>query len=175
MPAARRRPILLVVSGLPGSGKSTVASAVVGRWPAVLLSVDPIESAMAEAGLPAGFERGLAAYLVARRVGEEALRAGLDVVIDAVSSVEPARSMWRDLAAATDADLRVVMCAVDDVVLRERLARRDRGLAAGEPSWADVEARRAEWTPWPEPHLALDTAAPVAACVEAVLGSLAGR
>lgn len=151
-------PVLLVFSGLPGTRKCAVATEVVARWPAVLLSVDPIESALARAGIASSFERGLAAYLAAAQVAEDSLRAGLDVVIDAVNSVEPARDLWRDIAAGTGAALRVVVCTVDERTLRTRLATRRHGLASGEPGWADVEARRAEWTEWPEPNLRIDGA-----------------
>ncbi len=169
-----RSVVLLVFSGLPGTGKSTVASEVVARRPAVLLSVDPIESAMARAGIAPSFERGLAAYLAAGQVAEDSLRAGLDVVIDAVNSVEPARALWRGIAARTGASLRVVVCTLDESEQRIRLASRQRSLASGEPEWADVEDRRAEWTEWPEPCLRLDTADDPARSASRVLRHLGG-
>ena len=92
---------LIVLSGLPGTGKSEVADAIGRARRAPVLAVDPIESAILEAGVEASFETGLAAYQVAERVADACLAAGLDVVIDAVNSVEPARDMWRRLAAGT--------------------------------------------------------------------------
>jgi predicted kinase len=161
-------PTLLVISGLPGSGKSTLAAWVVARWPTVTCSVDPIESAMAEAGIDPGFEGGLAAYLVAARIAEATLRAGLDAIVDAVSSVDPARTLWRSVAERSGSTLRVVVCEVDPAIQPTRLASRDRGLTCGEPTLADVEARRAEWSEWPETVLCVDTAAGATACVDAV-------
>ena len=70
--------------------------------------------------------------------------------------------MWRALAAKHGTRLVIVECVVSDQAIHdERLAGRDRGLALPEPAWTDVERRRAEWTPWPEPHLTLDALDPV--------------
>ena len=56
---------IIVLSGLPCSGKSTIAEALAKKlsWP--LFSVDPIEEAILRSGFQRNFETGLAAYLVA--------------------------------------------------------------------------------------------------------------
>jgi len=95
---------------------------------------------------------------------------GIDVVVDAVNPVEPAREGWRELARSTGATLRVVevVCA-DAAEHRRRVEARVSdldGLTA--PTWADVRAR--EYEPWTEPRLTIDTSAgPVAQIVERVL------
>jgi len=153
--------VLIVLSGLPGTGKSAIADGIARARQSPVLSVDPIESAIVRAGLPQTFETGLAAYLIARTLADRNLAAGLDPVIDAVNSVEQAKDWWRELAAKHAVELRIIECVVSDEALhRRRLASRQRGLALGEPTWADVELRRAEWTNWPEPHLILDALDP---------------
>jgi predicted kinase len=165
--------VLIVLSGMPGTGKSAVAEGIGRARGAPVLSVDPIESAILRSGVPRSFETGLAAYVVAEAIADSCLAAGLDVVIDAVNSVEPARSMWRSLAEKHDAPLAIIVCVLDDEAIHAaRLAGRERGLALPEPAWADVRARRAEWTPWPEPHLTLDAMDSVAANVARALEHL---
>jgi adenylate kinase family enzyme len=44
-------PHLIVLSGLPGSGKSTIAELLAKRLRLPIFSVDPIESAIVEAGI----------------------------------------------------------------------------------------------------------------------------
>jgi len=166
--------VLIVVSGLPGTGKSTLAGGIALARRIPLLSVDPMESALVRAGLAPSFETGLAAYLVVEAAADAVLATGIDVVVDAVSSVEPAREMWRRLAEAHGTPLRVITCAIaDEEVARRRLAARERGLALLEPTWDDVRRRAGEWTPWPGPFLALDSLEPAdanLACALAWLG-----
>lgn len=152
--------MLIVVSGLPGSGKSTLADGIGRARRVPVLSVDPIESAILRAGVPRSFETGLAAYLVVEACADAFLGAGLDAVVDAVSSVEVARDAWRRLAATHGTPLRVVVCALDPDAAEGRLAGRSRDLALPEPSREDLAARAAEWAPWPDPHLVLDSLQP---------------
>lgn len=168
--------MLIVLSGLPGTGKSTIADGIARARQTPAFSVDPIESAIVRAGIPATFETGLAAYLIAETMAERNLAAGLDAVIDAVNAVEEARDMWRGLAARHAVELRIIECLVSDGDLhRTRLASRRRGLAFAEPSWDDVERRKGEWTTWPEPHLTLDAADPADANMAKALDYVSAR
>lgn len=63
--------MLLVVSGLPGTGKTAVAREVARRSGAVHLSVDPVEDAMLACGLPRTRATGVAAYEVLRAVAQD--------------------------------------------------------------------------------------------------------
>jgi len=58
---AMDKPYLIVMSGLPGSGKSTIAEGIAQQLRITLLSVDPIESAVIKSGIAKSFETGLAA------------------------------------------------------------------------------------------------------------------
>lgn len=151
--------MLVVMSGLPGTGKSAIADALGYELGAPVLSVDPIEAAIWRCGIAPSFETGVAAYEVAAVLAERQLALGLTAITDSVSSVEVARDMWRRAASRASAVLRIieVICS-DECVHRQRLASRQRAIEGfPEPSWDDVQKRRAEWEPWADDRLVVDT------------------
>ncbi|HEY1389071.1 MAG TPA: AAA family ATPase, partial [Ktedonobacterales bacterium] len=87
-------PHLIVLSGLPGSGKSAIAELLAQRLRLPIFSVDPIESAIVKAGIARSFETGLAAYLVAATLADEQLKLGSSVIIDAVNAEEEGKDVW---------------------------------------------------------------------------------
>jgi predicted kinase len=161
-PRADRPPALVAIVGLPGSGKSTIAELVARRLAAVLVSVDPVESAMVVAGLPPGWETGVAAYEVCRAVAEGNLALGHTVIADSVSDSEPARDTWRRAAAAASRPLVVVeVICPDPVEHRRRVTSRSRGFAGvPDPTWEQVQARAATYQPWTDERLVIDSRRP---------------
>ena len=129
------------MAGLPGTGKSTIAEVLGGRLNATVVSVDPIESAILEAGIDSDQPTGLAAYLVAEKLAEFVLSAGQNVIVDAVNAVEPAREQWVKLAQRESETLRFIEVICSDPELhRQRLEARMHKLPhLTEPAWHAVE------------------------------------
>lgn len=150
---------LIVVSGLPGVGKTSVAAAIASRMRAVHLSIDAVEEALLGCGLPSTRRVGVAAYEAARVMAELNLRLGRLVVVDAVNDSEEARQTWRSAADAVDVELIFVHLVVsDEGAHRRRLVGRRRGFShVSEPTWVDVQRRRVEYDPWNDDHIEIDT------------------
>ncbi len=150
---------VIVISGLPGSGKSTVAESIAKRLLLPLFSVDPIESSIIKSGIARSFETGLAAYFVAETLAKEQLRTGISVIIDAVNPVKEARGMWRNVSTAHNAKLILIECVLDRNLHQQRIENRVRGMySIPEVKWVDVEKQRRGYQPWEEDRLILDTA-----------------
>lgn len=174
-------PQLVVMAGLPGAGKSTIAEVVGNRLALPIVSVDPIESAILSAGIDPDQPTGLAAYLVAETIAESVLIGGAGVIVDAVNAVEPAREQWVRLAARQGVPVKFVevLCS-DEELHRTRLAARDRGLAHfAEPTWHAVEQSMDEWESWTGSSAAvaritLDSVQPLGVNVEQALAFIHG-
>jgi predicted kinase len=155
--------MLIVISGLPGTGKSALADEIGRSLGATVLSVDPIELALLGSGIEQSFATGFAAYRVASTVAEANLALGQTLIVDAVNSVAEAKAWWPVLAERAGVRLVVVECVYSDARLhRSRLEGRDRGLGSfPEPTWTDVERRREEWVPWTVEYLVVDATEPL--------------
>jgi predicted kinase len=169
--------LLVVVSGLPGTGKSAVAGALASRLAAAHLSIDLVEEALLSTGCPPGWTTGVAAYEAVGALAAANLALGHPVVVDAVNESDAARQTWRTAAAASGADLRfVVTVCSDPLEHRRRLEARVRGFEyVDEPTWADVLARSDADEPWVDDHLTVDTVTPLDSVVDGVCTALASQ
>jgi hypothetical protein len=86
------RPLLVVFSGLPGTGKTTLARRLSRERNACYLRVDAVETALARVGTPVG----ASGYAVVHELAVSNLLLGHDVVVDAVNPVPVARAGWRE-------------------------------------------------------------------------------
>ena len=145
---------LIVLGGLPGTGKSTVASALAQKIGAMHLRIDTIEQAMRDVGQTVAGPEG---YLVARDVARENLRLGLSVIVDAVNPIAYTRELWRVVAAEKAVRLvEIELVCGDAAEHRRRVETRSvdiDGLRL--PTWQQVLDR--EYGPWTTATV-LDTA-----------------
>jgi predicted kinase len=152
-------PTLIVLSGLPASGKTVLAESLSRALSIPIFSIDPIEAAMWRAGLDKT-ETGAAAYEVALALADEHLRLRHSVIVDAINPVEAPRAAWRNLAAKHRVTLKIIECVCsDETMYRQRIESRVRSIAGThELTWARLLQRRAEYEAWTDPRLVLDTA-----------------
>jgi predicted kinase len=151
-------PTLIVLSGLPASGKSVLAETLSRALAVPMFSVDTIEAAMERGGL-SKTQCGVTSYEVAEALADEHLRLRHSVVVDAANPVEAPRAAWRKLAAKHRVSLKIIECVCsDEATLRQRIEGRARSVASThEFTWAGLLKRRAEYEPWTDPRLVLDT------------------
>jgi predicted kinase len=148
--------MLVILGGLPGTGKTALARELACQIGAVHLRIDSIEQAIR--GVFGGGSLDDVGYRVAYAVAEDNLRTGRTVIADSVNPIALTRDAWREVAdhipvKAFEIEVR---CS-DSAEHRRRVETRWPDISGvALPSWADVVAR--EYHPWNRDHLVIDTA-----------------
>ena len=159
--------MLVVLSGLPGTGKTSIGKMLAARQSAAYVRVDEIEHVLKQ---QAGFDQevGAAGYVVAFAIASSNLKIGNLVVADSVNPVAESRQGWRDVVRATDGGrlLEVEVICSDEGEHRRRVEGRVSDIAGFTlPSWSSVKSHN--YVLWTEPRLIIDTA--VLSVLDAVL------
>ncbi len=138
------RPVLIVLSGRPGTGKTTIAREVARSLGACYLRVDAAETALARVGI----EVGAGGYAVVHELAVSNLLLGAAVVVDAVNPVAEARASWREAADRAGVRLVNVETVLPDLEEhRRRVEAREADIPGHVvPTWHEVE--RGEWQGW---------------------------
>jgi len=154
-----RPPVLLVVCGLSGTGKSTVAEELGRAWSARVLSTDRVRKELHGAGpterRPAAFEEGIYSagatrwtYAALAQRAEELLRSGHSVIADGTFSQGWQRELLIDAADRSGALRFFLELTASSPQIRERLERRRRDASAeSDADWSIHLAQRARWEP----------------------------
>lgn len=143
---------LVIFSGLPGTGKSTLAHRLAGelRWP--LISIDDVTGEIPEnAGIPFWDSR----VAVLLRVTEVQLALGLNVVVDSVF-MNKDRNHAQQLARKYRARFRPIYVYLsDEEVWKQRVTERYEEMQNPEvASWERIQHQRQHFRMW-EPGTAL--------------------
>lgn len=154
---------LIIFTGLPGTGKSSVAEALARRLQVPIFAKDWLEAVLLQNGFaPAADSRsGYLGYEMLTVLARRQLMFGQSAILDSVAGAESLRARWRSLAAEFNAGWKVIECVcADEELHRARLLSRQRGIPGWhELTWADVERVRGYYVPWQEPRLVLDMSA----------------
>jgi Predicted kinase len=147
--------MLYIFGGLPGTGKSTLSSALAQELRAVHLRVDVVEQAMCDAGIRLEGPEG---YMVCYGLASHNLRLGLDVIADTVNPIEPTRQAWREAAESVRAPyVEIEVICSDKEEHKMRVTTRVSDIPGlQQPTWEEVESRHYE--AWDREHIIIDTA-----------------
>ena len=152
-------PKLLMLAGLPGSGKSTFAREIVARRPFLVLESDRLRKTLVPKPEYTGEEHGRV-FRACHRLIDEFLGQGFPVLLDATNLGQRNRRPVMDIAGKHGAPLAIAVVTAPPELVRQRLAGREAGV---DPcTWSDaglaVYTRMAPaWQPVRGEHFEVDT------------------
>ncbi len=145
---------LIVLSGLPGVGKTTIARELSVVLGAMHVRIDSIEQALRNAGMTV-YDEG---YRVAYAVAEDNLRLGRTVIADCVNPWPLTRNEWHAVANRAPArGMSVELVCSDIEEHKRRVDTRSADIPHHRlPTWSEVMAH--DYRPWDTERLVIDTA-----------------
>lgn len=175
LPPPRPRPALVILCGVPGSGKSTVAHALAGRAAVALVQSDQVRKLLV--AVPQYTTEESARVFGALHVAvERLLRAGISAIVDATNLQEQHRAPLRVIAARCGARWRVVVVTASERSIRQRLRARSAGqreaFDVSDAGEAVYELLRARVEPVRGPHMVIDTEQDMSPAIAALAGWL---
>jgi len=157
LPEPAAEPAVIVVSGLPGTGKTYVCGKLAERLPFVILESDALRKTLFRSPSYSAKESSQlfrAIHLLIERL----LKKGISVILDATNLSERNREYLYSIADRLDVKLVVVRVEAPPEVVRERLATRqlDSG-GKSDADWAVYHKMKSSVQRIRRNHYAVDT------------------
>ena len=136
---------LYIFSGLPATGKTTLAEKLAKFTGDVLLRIDTIEQGLRDLCSINVTGEG---YRLSYRIAEDNLKMGNNVIADSCNPIQLTRSEWEKVANSSGANFEniEIICS-DKNTHRHRSEYRISSIKnLNLPSWEDIESR--EYHPW---------------------------
>jgi uncharacterized protein len=180
----RAKPILVVMMGLVGSGKTTISEALAGRLAAVHISSDVTRKQLA--GIPETEHRfdeagkgiyspefNIRTYESLYTNAKCALMNGDSVILDAAFLRNGERQKAVQIAEEAGADCLVVECRLTPELTHQRLQQRLNEVSASDGRWEIYQKQKGWFEPVqeaaPDRYLLIDTSVPVEENIKRIL------
>ena len=162
---------LLMLAGLPGSGKSTFAREIVSRQPFLVLESDRLRKILVARPQYTAEEHSRV-FRASHRLIDEFLEKGYPVILDATNLGQRNRRPVVAIARKHNAPLAIAVVAAPPDLVMQRLTEREAGMDPSTWSDAGVEiySRMAPaWQPVRHQHFEVDTSRDTAPVLQRVL------
>ncbi len=163
------KPVLLLLCGLPGTGKSFLAHRLAEALPFVIIESDTVRKILfPQPRYTAQESRGV--HRTCHALMAKLLKRGVRVIYDATNLIEYHRELVYRIAERAGARLVVVKTVAKEEVVRERLRGRQEGTAElSGADWRIYRRMASRQEPVSHPHLVIDTSEDLEEAVAKVL------
>ena len=138
IPEPFAKPVFVVVSGLPGSGKSYFCRQLAQRFPLLILETDRLRKALAPRPSYSAQESARL-FEACHLLIEGFLKKGIPLVLDATNLVERHREILYHISEKAGAKLILVQVDAPPEVVLQRLDGRSQGSDPSDNSEADIK------------------------------------
>lgn len=162
------RPILILICGLTGTGKTTIANALSAETGMKVISSDIVRKELARIQPSEHrFERfgeGIyteefteKTYLEMFKLGEGFLKKGASVILDATFQKSRYRQEAMELAKKLGAEFHIIECTASDDIVRQRLDKRAKQeRVASDGTWEIYEKQKKGYEEIKESHITIN-------------------
>jgi predicted kinase len=150
---------LIIFSGPPGVGKSTLSYKLAQQMKLPILTKDQIERSLENSSIV----NPNAAYDLLLDQAKLILQNNSSVILDAVFGKQAIREQTSKVARDSNSELDIIVCSCSDVTLwRKRIDDRPEVVDGWTPAnWDEVQRVQSYFEKWTTPHLELDAVQPI--------------
>jgi len=164
-------PAFIVVSGLPGTGKSYFCSKLAERLPVVILESDALRKTLFPTPAYSAPESAHLFQAIHHLI-ERLLRKGIPLILDATNLSEPHRERLYSIADHLNARLILVRVEAPSQVVYERLKARSEGMNSrgnSDADWAVYQKMKLAFEKIRRNHYAVDTSRDIAQVLDKIV------
>lgn len=165
------RPFVIMLSGLPGTGKSYLARRLSDRLRAPIIETDFVRKMLFPQPSYSADESAIV-HWVSRLLMRKLLARGAPVILDATNLIERQREMVYHVAEQAGARLVIVQTVAPEEVVRARLERRLTQRDPGDISdatWSVYRRMAERQEPIRRPHLVVNTSEDLEPAIDKII------
>lgn len=174
LPEGMARPFLVLITGLPGTGKTCLGRELARRLPLALLETDALRKSLFPVPMYSA-EENARLFQACHLLMDELLRKGVPVLLDGTNLVEHQRAHVYGISDRLNVKLVIVRVTAPEGEVRGRLRRRlSKGQTNGhsEADWEVYKKMQPREEAIRRNHYVVDTSKDVTSAIDKIVGEV---